>query len=57
LVPIAAGRKLTRNEYIRVEDANHMEVCQPVDENHISYQKLLQFADIILQKPVEKKLG
>jgi hypothetical protein len=49
---MAAGRRVTRNEYIKVEDANHMEVCQPVDENHISYQKLLQFADIILQKPV-----
>ncbi|CAM6041631.1 unnamed protein product [Sphagnum compactum] len=52
LVPTAAGRLLTRNEFIKVEDANHMEVCQPVDEDHISYQKLLEFAGIILQKPI-----
>jgi hypothetical protein len=29
-----------------------MEVCQPVDENHISYQKLLEFAKTILEKPI-----
>jgi hypothetical protein len=52
LVPTATGRLLTCNEFIKVEDANHMEVCQPVDENHTSYQKLLEFADIILQKPI-----
>ncbi|CAK9225343.1 unnamed protein product [Sphagnum troendelagicum] len=51
LVPTATGRLLTRNEFIKVGDANHMEVCQPVNEDHISYQKILEFADIILQKP------
>jgi hypothetical protein len=53
-VPTATGRRLTRNEFINVEDANHMEVCQPVNEDHISYRNL--------QKPYwksqfEKKLG
>jgi len=33
-----------------------MEVCQPVNEDHISYQKLLEFADIILQKPFWEKI-
>ncbi len=33
-----------------------MEVCQPVNEDHISYQKLLEFADIILQKPIWEKI-
>jgi hypothetical protein len=26
-----------------IEDANHMQVCQPVDTSHPSYQKFLQF--------------
>jgi pimeloyl-ACP methyl ester carboxylesterase len=43
LVPQASARKLARNNFYKVEDANHMQVCQPVNESHQSYQKLLQF--------------
>ncbi|CAK9859086.1 unnamed protein product [Sphagnum jensenii] len=43
VVPEASARKLARNNFYKIEDANHMEVCQPVNESHESYQKFLQF--------------
>ncbi len=42
-MPVASARKLARNEFCVIEDANHMQVCQPVDTSHPSYQKFLQF--------------
>jgi hypothetical protein len=44
VVPEASARKLARNNFYKIEDANHMEVCQPVDNSHESYQTFLQFA-------------
>jgi len=43
LVPQASARKLARNNVYKIEDANHMQVCQPVDKSHPSYKKFLQF--------------
>ncbi|CAK9859085.1 unnamed protein product [Sphagnum jensenii] len=43
VVPEASARKLARNMVIKIEDANHMQVCQPLDEFHESYRTLLQF--------------
>ncbi len=42
-MPEASARKLARNNVCVIEDANHMQVCQPVDMFHESYQKFLQF--------------
>ncbi len=42
-MPQASARKLARNNVYKIEDANHMQVCQPDNESHDSYQKLLQF--------------
>jgi hypothetical protein len=42
-VPEASARKLARKNVCVIEDANHMQVCQPVDEFHESYRTLLQF--------------
>jgi hypothetical protein len=43
VVPEASARKWARNNVYVIEDANHMQVCQPVDRSHPSYQKFLQF--------------
>jgi len=42
-VPVASAWKLARNNFCVIVDANHMQVCQPVDRYHPSYQKFLQF--------------
>jgi hypothetical protein len=43
VVPKASAQKLARNNVCVTEDANHMQVCQPVDKFHESYRTLLQF--------------
>jgi len=50
LVPEASARKLARNNFYKIEDDNHMQVCQPVDKSHPSYQKFLQFVRDIRNK-------
>jgi hypothetical protein len=44
-VPEASARKLARNNFLKIEDADHMQVCQPVDRSHPSYQKFVQFVE------------
>jgi hypothetical protein len=43
VVPEASARKLAGNNVYKIEDANHMQVCQPVDKSDESYRRLLQF--------------
>ncbi|CAK9238604.1 unnamed protein product [Sphagnum troendelagicum] len=35
--------KLTRNNVCKIEDANCFQVCEPLDQQHDSYKRLLQF--------------
>jgi hypothetical protein len=42
-VSVASAKQLARNNFCVIEDANHMQVCQPVDRSHPSYQQFLQF--------------
>ncbi len=41
MVPDASAQRLAGKKIYTIEDANHLEVCQPVDEQHPSYVKLL----------------
>ncbi len=49
-MPVASARKLARNNFCVIEDANHMQVCQPVDTSHPSYQEFLQFVKDLRNK-------
>ncbi len=44
-MPEASARKLARNNFYKIEDANHVQVCQPVDRSHPSYQRFVQFVE------------
>ncbi|CAM6037101.1 unnamed protein product [Sphagnum compactum] len=35
--------KLTQNNVCKIEDADNIQVCQPLDQQHDSYKRLLQF--------------
>ncbi|KAH9549184.1 hypothetical protein CY35_10G006400 [Sphagnum magellanicum] len=50
VVPEASARKLARNNFYKIEDANHMQVCQPFDTSHPSYQEFLQFVKDLRNK-------
>ncbi len=54
-MPAASARKLARNNVCVIEDANHMQVCQPVDEFHESYRTLLQFVKEIRKQNQQVK--
>lgn len=41
VVPYASAMAGCGDNHLRVEDANHFEVCKPPDRNHISYTKLV----------------
>ncbi len=49
-MPEASARKLARNNFYKIEDDNHMQVCQPVDKSHPSYEIFLQFVRDIRNK-------
>ncbi|KAH8972790.1 hypothetical protein BDL97_01G010200 [Sphagnum fallax] len=51
LVPYASARRLSNNNNYKIEDANHLTICQPRTKNHISYTKLVQILNLCLQKP------
>ncbi len=41
MVPDASAQRLAGKNFYTIQDANHLEVCQPVDEQHPSYAELL----------------
>jgi hypothetical protein len=43
LVEYASAQQLAGGNSYKVEDANHMEVCKPTRQDHISYTLLLRF--------------
>lgn len=45
VVPYASAMAGCGDNHLRVEDANHFEVCKPPDRNHISYTKLVSLCD------------
>ncbi|CAN5951735.1 unnamed protein product [Sphagnum jensenii] len=51
LVPYASAQRLSNNNNYKIEDANHLTICQPRTKNHISYTKLVQILNVCLQEP------
>ncbi|CAN5963909.1 unnamed protein product [Sphagnum jensenii] len=49
LVPDASAQRLTGKFFYTIEDANYLEVCQPVDEQHPSYVKLLSGLEAMMR--------
>ncbi len=49
LVPYASAQRLSNNNNYKIEDANHLTICQPHTKNHISYTKLVQILNVCLQ--------
>ncbi len=49
LVPYASAQRLSNNNNYKIEDANHLTICQPRTKNHISYTKLVQILNLCLQ--------
>ncbi|CAM6000952.1 unnamed protein product, partial [Sphagnum balticum] len=43
LVDLSSAQRSAGNNFYKVEDANHMEVCKPPSKEHPSYKLLLQF--------------
>jgi len=42
-VEFSSAQRSARDNFYKVEDANHMEVCKPPSKEHPSYELLLQF--------------
>ncbi len=49
MVPDASAQRLTGKFFYTIEDANYLEVCQPVDEQHPSYVKLLSGLEAMMR--------
>ncbi|CAK9278235.1 unnamed protein product [Sphagnum jensenii] len=49
LVSPASAQRLSRNNYYKIEDANHLTICKPPTRDHISYSKLLDCLKICLK--------
>jgi hypothetical protein len=41
---------LSSNNNMKVEDANHYEVCKPPSQSHISYTKLLELLRLMMSE-------
>lgn len=42
VVPVASAMQLAGENYLVLEDRNHMQVCKPLRRDHLSYVKLLE---------------
>ncbi|CAK9862131.1 unnamed protein product [Sphagnum jensenii] len=51
LVPHASAQRLSRNNYYKIEDANHLTICKPPTRDHISYSKLVDCLRTCLKNP------
>jgi serine/threonine protein kinase len=49
LVPDASAQSLAGKNFYTIEDASHLEVCQPVDEQHPSYVKFLSGLEAMMR--------
>ncbi|CAM6019561.1 unnamed protein product [Sphagnum balticum] len=49
LVSPASAQRLSRNNYYKIEDANHLTICKPPTRDHISYSKLVDCLKICLK--------
>lgn len=50
VVPYASAMRLSSNNNMKIEDANHYEVCKPPYREHVSYTKLLEVLQLVMQK-------
>ncbi len=49
MVPDASAQRLAGKNFYTIEDASHLEICQPVDEQHPSYVKLLSGLEAMMR--------
>jgi hypothetical protein len=49
LVSHASAQRLSRNNYYKIEDANHLTICKPPTRDHISYSRLVDCLKICLK--------
>lgn len=50
VVPYASAMRLSSNNNLKIEDADHYEVCKPPTQFHISYTKLLELLRLIMSE-------
>jgi len=48
VVPYASAMRLSSNNNMKIEDANHYEVCKPPSRDHVSYTKLLELLQLAM---------
>jgi hypothetical protein len=48
-VPFASAQRLARNNYCKIEDANHLTICKPSTREQLSYSKLVDCLKICLK--------
>ena len=56
VVEYASAMRLSSNNNMRIEDANHYDVCKPPAKNHVSYTKLLELLRVVMLKADEDGL-
>ncbi|CAK9238637.1 unnamed protein product [Sphagnum troendelagicum] len=50
LVPWASATRFSNNNNYKVEDANHLTICKPPSQEHLSYSKLLECFKIFMKE-------
>ncbi|CAN5975792.1 unnamed protein product, partial [Sphagnum jensenii] len=53
LVPYVSATRLSNNNNYKIEDANHLTICKPLNKDHPSYYLLLRCLRICMQKNIE----
>ncbi|CAK9236310.1 unnamed protein product, partial [Sphagnum troendelagicum] len=53
LVPYVSATRLSNNNNYKIEDANHLTICKPLNKEHPSYYLLLRCLRICMQKNIE----
>ncbi|KAH8955480.1 hypothetical protein BDL97_08G141200 [Sphagnum fallax] len=53
LVPYVSAIRLSNNNNYKIEDANHLTICKPLNKDHPSYYLLLRCLRICMQKNIE----
>jgi hypothetical protein len=49
LVPYVSATQLSNNNNYKIEDANHLTICKPLNKDHPSYSLLLNCLRIYMQ--------
>lgn len=47
VVPYASAMRLSSNNNMKIEDADHYEVCKPPTRSHDSYTKLVELLQVV----------